>query len=499
MAAEGPSRSSLDELSLMAFVGAVGYGLLIGWQTVMVWSTEVVDFSSYSDFDAHLFRVTFLGAVSLSLLLLSRVPDRATGRGCMVGAAVLASFCALLAPFAMHFGIRVELAAVAWGLAGLGDAILLSFWCYYTISLNQKQSLLAVGGAFFVAGATFLLFVALRSGVRLIFAAFMPIASLLLCFPLLGEANGRVAQYRENVDMQPEKHSSYAWEKGFSMVCNVFAGFSASCLTSSLFSSSPSVLIGVALAGSGIASLLVLAKVKGDVTLRFLCVLAPCMAVQLFAFSFGDERFQVLAAAGVFFLMSCFEILSTSNLSRKTRYLFSNYERAFMRYRAHGRMVFCVGWLMGLTSVSAMEWRSDILEIVSFVLFGVLSAAISLALYHSALDVRDNRGKARAIAHALHSALTGKPEDDFEKSYRYALARMAEEFGLTSREREVLSYLARGRDVKYIAETFTVSVNTVRSHVCSIYSKMGVHSRRELIDAVELRFGEEALISSKDD
>ncbi len=497
--AKGGSRNfSLRDFSFAAFAGAMGYGLLIGWQTVMVWSIEIIDSSFYSDFDAHFFRAIFLGIVSLSLLLFSRISHHVAGRNRVVGAAILSSFCTLSAPFAMHFNIQIVPAAVAWGLAGLGDAILLSFWCHYTASLNQKQSLLAAGGAFLIAGVTFLLFAALQSGVRLVFAAFMPIASFLCCLPLLGEASKRVGQYHENVDMQPEKRSSYAWEKSFSMVCNVLVGFSASCLTSSLFSFSPSVFIGIALTGSGIASLLVLMKAGGNVTLRFLVVLAPCMAVQLFAFSFGDERFQVFAATGVFFFMSCFEILSTSSLSRKTRYLFPSYGKALMRYRAHGRMVFCVGWLVGLVSVSAREWRPDALEIVSFMLFGMLSAAISLAIYRSTLETRDDRGKIKSIARALHDAWADGSEDGSEKSYRLAFARIAEEFGLTSREQEVLSYLARGRDVGYIAEVFTVSVNTVRSHVYSIYSKMGVHSRRELIDAVELRFGEEALIASGD-
>lgn len=61
-----------------------------------------------------------------------------------------------------------------------------------------------------------------------------------------------------------------------------------------------------------------------------------------------------------------------------------------------------------------------------------------------------------------------------------------ERYGLSAREAEVLSLLARGRDVPYIAEELVISKNTVRSHAKSIFAKTGVHSRQELIDLVEL-------------
>lgn len=64
-------------------------------------------------------------------------------------------------------------------------------------------------------------------------------------------------------------------------------------------------------------------------------------------------------------------------------------------------------------------------------------------------------------------------------------AAVAREGGLTEREAEILAYLARGRTKAYIAEVLFVSENTVRSHVRNIYSKLGVHTRQELLDLVE--------------
>jgi two-component system nitrate/nitrite response regulator NarL len=48
---------------------------------------------------------------------------------------------------------------------------------------------------------------------------------------------------------------------------------------------------------------------------------------------------------------------------------------------------------------------------------------------------------------------------------------------LTSREREVLGLLADGRSTSDIAAEMGVSAATVRSHVQSVFTKLGVHSR----------------------
>ena len=50
---------------------------------------------------------------------------------------------------------------------------------------------------------------------------------------------------------------------------------------------------------------------------------------------------------------------------------------------------------------------------------------------------------------------------------------------LSEREIEVLQLLADGLTYREIAETMFVSVNTVKSHLKSIYGKLGGHNRRE--------------------
>ncbi len=62
---------------------------------------------------------------------------------------------------------------------------------------------------------------------------------------------------------------------------------------------------------------------------------------------------------------------------------------------------------------------------------------------------------------------------------------LAKEVGLTPREEELLELLARGHTKAHVAEAFFISENTVRNHVKHIYAKVGVHTREELLAAVE--------------
>ena len=62
---------------------------------------------------------------------------------------------------------------------------------------------------------------------------------------------------------------------------------------------------------------------------------------------------------------------------------------------------------------------------------------------------------------------------------------MAEFYGLTSREAEVLSYLAQGRSVPYMCEKLCISQNTGKRHTSNIYRKLCIYNRQSLHDLVE--------------
>ncbi len=92
----------------------------------------------------------------------------------------------------------------------------------------------------------------------------------------------------------------------------------------------------------------------------------------------------------------------------------------------------------------------------------------------------------------LHASVPGPPDDgrvaivlERATGARSATVRL-EAFGATAREREVATLLARGLSRAEIADTLVVSPHTVEDHVKSLYEKVGVASRQELVARVFL-------------
>ena len=69
-----------------------------------------------------------------------------------------------------------------------------------------------------------------------------------------------------------------------------------------------------------------------------------------------------------------------------------------------------------------------------------------------------------------------------EVQLRRGCAQVAQEFGLSEREAEVLVLLAQGNTIDQISQELCVSFNTSKSHVRHVYTKTGVHTRKELLD-----------------
>ena len=59
----------------------------------------------------------------------------------------------------------------------------------------------------------------------------------------------------------------------------------------------------------------------------------------------------------------------------------------------------------------------------------------------------------------------------------------------------MLVELVRGRTIASIAECLVVSENTIKAHTKSVYRKIGVHTREELLQSVEEADGKSAQIN----
>lgn len=58
--------------------------------------------------------------------------------------------------------------------------------------------------------------------------------------------------------------------------------------------------------------------------------------------------------------------------------------------------------------------------------------------------------------------------------------RELEQYNLTKREKEILEFLIRGKSYKQIADTCSISIQTLFTHTKNIYNKLNIHSRAEI-------------------
>ena len=116
----------------------------------------------------------------------------------------------------------------------------------------------------------------------------------------------------------------------------------------------------------------------------------------------------------------------------------------------------------------------------------MLSGAVVFAMLLIALFVFGNRTATTGWG-SIRPAEVGIPSSDFDE----AATQTARHFKLSPRESEVFLLLAKGRNRAYIANKLAVGDETVKSHIKSLYRKLGVHSQQELIDLVDTGTKEE--------
>lgn len=110
----------------------------------------------------------------------------------------------------------------------------------------------------------------------------------------------------------------------------------------------------------------------------------------------------------------------------------------------------------------------------------MLAGAAVFAMLLIALFVFGNRAASQGWG-SVKPVEVGMPLSDIDE----AVAKAASRFSLSPRETDVFLLLAKGRNRAYIANELSIGDETVKSHVKSLYRKLGVHSQQELIDMVD--------------
>ena len=138
-----------------------------------------------------------------------------------------------------------------------------------------------------------------------------------------------------------------------------------------------------------------------------------------------------------------------------------------------------LGQLVGGASASSLVQQPD-----SAYWIQITATVVCFVMLMAALLMLSNRNLTTGWGIA-RPANAVSPDSAIES----VVSLLTVENGLTPRESETLALLARGRNRKFISEELVVSEETIKSHVYSIYRKLGIHSQQELLDLVEVRTG----------
>ena len=109
--------------------------------------------------------------------------------------------------------------------------------------------------------------------------------------------------------------------------------------------------------------------------------------------------------------------------------------------------------------------------------WAITEAQVDAAVAAGARGVIAKSEPAEALAHALLAVDAG--EMVVSPAFRRARGGSwpGDDLGLTARESEVAAFLARGLSNRDMAEALSISEHTVKSHLKTIYRKLGVTSR----------------------
>jgi DNA-binding CsgD family transcriptional regulator len=160
---------------------------------------------------------------------------------------------------------------------------------------------------------------------------------------------------------------------------------------------------------------------------------------------------------------------------------------------AHVAGSFVGAWLAALPAeeFATVDAVVDVVVIVLVLLSALLLSerGLSSSWGLAPMETREVRTQAGAkvsgdAAEKGKGSAKGAPTPEpmtmgYYEAFIWRCSRVAQHYGLTRREEEVLSLLAQEKSLQDIETTLFISHNTVKGHVQHVYAKLGVHSREE--------------------
>ena len=468
--------SDKSRMIALAVVATLGFGLLQGARLLDL-NTGPYSPSPYALVGLAVDGLTFIAVAVLSYL--GRI-DRAKPLF-VVAIVASAAYAGLVAS-----GAQSEIALVAMQVtAGMGWSLSILCWMEVFTSYRPRISLPLIAAAYLIdtllPPLTSSLFPGGRS-VMLLASFALSAAALYWCL----RSNAFVAQRMKDAEA-PGTSMAEALSRTKRAVASTFA-FSLICgfvVELDIFNNLQYAqadltgLFGI-IAAVGMLVVLLAAKLKKANIDYISPIAALCLATVLLYRNLDFADGYVAGALMTTFLISFYVLLWLMFVSEA-------HERKLPAF-------FLLGLALGVARLSVALGRfaaQTLLEHVGVdqqvALAGcvwLLVATLAL-MFWSYLRYAAKQRAALESGAASPAAAEDAPALPARRSTAGALHEIQGTFGLTNRECEVIGEFAAGRSARHIAEQFTLSEHTVKTHLRHAYAKMDVHSRQELLDLIE--------------
>lgn len=409
------------------------------------------------------------------------------------------ALCVISVPAAL-FALPVVVTAVSACCCGVSCGFLYLFYGEYFSKYLTDHVHRCVAISFLVAGVLFLITVHLVTPLVAYFllaVAFILFAVELFAFGFKDVAATPVKESRE---------ANHIVRKSYICTANasMMLGF---CVTTIIYSSFSGLKILAALAVCVTCVLLAFEKAKNGLlneSIFMVLYLPICSVILVLQFIVPGDVSLIL-----FVLMLCFTVITTaSSVSAICKHI-SFCHLSGIHAFSFGRLASFAGILLGVAlGVFSKSATIDILGVSPFMLCICVLLLITIFVSQFAMTKNyfpdSNPLASSKIMAAVEDEMSAEeaheqPAQQVEpvsepqlddkaanrNSFHERCAYVANMYGLSARQSEIMCMLAKGRNGSYITKTLVISSHTAKAHIYNIYQKLGVHSRQELMDLVD--------------
>ncbi|MGV8084580.1 MAG: helix-turn-helix transcriptional regulator [Coriobacteriia bacterium] len=413
----------------------------------------------------------------MALILLARTPSLTASQPMLTVATVALLFGALFSTLDTYGFPSEYLMILGTALFGLGSTILFLGWVELFSSLSLQSFCIGIAGSMIVGSALFFVVIVFNHfyapiwGIQL---ALFSIVSLIM----LGHGLRVTRSPKREIASEPTKLFPVPLTMLFAvMTYSVAFGFMISVVTAVQGSLSSPILLGLSVG----ACMLVVSA------LMFAILARQRPSGKFLAFSF--RAIQLLVMLGYLLLpitgfrgpfpyllvLTGYALVFVSVLVMFAIGIRGSH--APVRALASGLLSTDIGIIVGLLLFQVLKSQTNLL-VTTHLAWLPLLAVVVLILVTPLLS--GEKMKSPWILNGKGPQASDSEADELAQTCRL----LAEWNNLTPRQQETLVLLAQGKRADEIADAFNLSIGTVRTHINQVYSKLGVHSQKELMKVV---------------